>query len=73
MNDTHMQSIPALRSGARRTDAHMRREFGYIVAGQITQKLLDRGLITPGEFDRIMAKNRESFSPVIAGLIQSLS
>lgn len=48
----------------KRTDDDMRREFGYIAAGQITQKLLDKGLITPGEFDKIMAKNREK---ILAG------
>ena len=52
-----------------RTDDDMRREFYYIAAGQITQKLLDRGLITLGEFDKIMAKNREKFSPLIARFI----
>ena len=53
----------------KRTDDDMRREFGYIAAGQITQKLLDKGLITPGEFDKIMAKNREKFSPAIAKIM----
>ena len=47
----------------------MRREFYYIAAGQITQKLLDKGLITPGEYDKIVAKNREKFSPLIARFI----
>ena len=27
------------------------------------------GLITPGEFDKIMAKNREKFSPAIAKIM----
>ncbi len=53
----------------KRTDDDMRREFAYIAAGQITQKLLDKGLITPGEFDKIMAKNREKFSPAIAKIM----
>lgn len=52
-----------------RTDDDMRREFYYIAAGQITQKLLDKGLITPGEYDKIVAKNREKFSPLIARFI----
>ena len=47
----------------------MHREFCYIAAGQITQKLLDKGLITPGEFDKIMAKNREKFLPAIAKIM----
>ena len=52
-----------------RTDDDMRREFYYIAAGQITQKLLDKGLITPGEYDKIVAKNLEKFSPLIARFI----
>ena len=49
----------------KRTDDDMHREFCYIAAGQITQKLLDKGLITPGEFDKIMAKNRDNCSPAV--------
>lgn len=47
----------------------MRSEVSYIIAEQITKKLLDRGFITPGEFDKIMAKNREKFSPAIAKIM----
>lgn len=70
MNITEIQGVfhPELRIG--RTDDDMRREFRYIVACQITQKLLDRGFITTDEFESIMAKNREKFSPVIAKIMQ---
>ena len=73
MNDTSIQNTPFMTARVEHTDDHMRREFAYIVSGQITRKLLDRGLITPGEFDMIMAKNREKFSPAIAGFIQNLT
>ena len=73
MNVTSIQNTPFMTAKVERTDDHMRREFAYIAAGQITQKLLDRGFITQGEFDKIMAKNREKFSPAIAGFIQKLT
>ena len=69
MNITQIQGAFRPESMIKRTDNDMRREFGYITAGQITQKLLDKGLITPGEFDKIMAKNREKFSPAIAKIM----
>lgn len=48
------------------TDEEMRHEYDYILAEQLTGKLLEKGLITREEFDKIMVKNRESFSPFIA-------
>ena len=34
----------------------------------MTKKLLDRGLITEEEYDIIMTKNRQVFSPVLSDL-----
>lgn len=69
MNVTEIQGVFHPEQLVERTDDDMRREFYYIAAGQITQKLLDKGLITPGEFDKIMAKNREKFLPAIAKIM----
>ena len=69
MNITQIQGAFRPEQMIKRTDDDMRREFVYIAAGQITQKLLDKGLITPGDFDKIMAKNREKFSPAIAKIM----
>ena len=69
MNITEIQGVFWPEQMIKRTDDDMRREFGYIAACQITQKLLDGGLVTPGEFEGIMAKNREKFSPLIARFI----
>ena len=57
MNITQIQGAFRPEQMIKRTDDDMRREFGYIAAGQITQKLLDKGLITSGEFDKIMAED----------------
>ncbi len=68
MNVTEIKGSP-LSSKPEHTDEEMRSEVSYIIAEQITKKLLDRELITPDEFDKIMAKNREKFSPLIARFI----
>ena len=38
------------------TDQEMQNEYNYILAEQLTKKLLDRGLISEEEFNKIMAK-----------------
>ena len=39
------------------TNEEMQHEYDYFLAEQMTKKLLDKGLITQDEFDKIMAKN----------------
>ncbi len=53
----------------RPTNEEMQNEYNYILAEQMTRKLLDRGLISVDEFDKIMAKNRRSFSPFISKIL----
>lgn len=50
----------------RPSDAELQNEYNYILAENFTKKLLEKGLISVGEFNKIMAKNRESFSPFFA-------
>jgi len=38
-------------------------EYDYIRTEQMTKKLLDKGLITVDEFNKIMKLNRQIFSP----------
>lgn len=51
------------------TDAEMQNEYNFILAEQMTKKLLDKGLISVDEFNKIMAKNRRSFSPYISRIM----
>ena len=51
------------------TQEELQREYDYIRAEKLTRKLLDLGLITIEEFDKIMALNRESFSPALARIM----
>ena len=54
----------------RPTNEEMQNEYNYILAEQMTRKLLDQGLISVEEFDKIMAKNRRSFSPYISKIMR---
>lgn len=51
------------------TNEEMQNEYNYFLAEQLTKKLLDEGLITVDEFDKIMVKKRQSFSPFISKII----
>ena len=73
MNITAITGSPFSVPRIERTDEDMRHEFRYNVAEQITQKLLDSGYITPVEFHKIMAKNREKFSPAIAKIVPRIT
>ena len=47
----------------------MQEDFDYMMAQKMTQALLENGLITNDEFDKITAKNKERFSPFMAELM----
>ena len=51
------------------TDQEMQNEYNYFLAEQMTKKLFDKGLISVDEFNKIMVKNRRSFSPLISKII----
>lgn len=51
------------------SDDEMQNEYDYLLAEQMTEGLLTKGLITKDEYERIMAKNRRSFSPFLSKII----
>lgn len=51
------------------TNEEMQNEYNYFLAEQLTKKLLCEGLISVDEFNKIMAKNRYSFSPFLSKII----
>jgi hypothetical protein len=51
------------------TKASFKNEHDYLVAENLTKKLLEKGFINQSEFDKIMAKNRETFSPFLAEIM----
>ena len=62
MTDKRKQRIAV----SRPSDVELQNEYNYILAENFTKKLLEMGLVSEGEFNKIMAKNRESFSPFFA-------
>lgn len=50
----------------RPTDDELQNEYNYILAENLTKKLLEKRLISVDEFDKIMEKNRRSFSPLFS-------
>ena len=51
------------------TEEQMRRDYYYYRVQKIIKLMLDEGLITDDEFNRIMKLNRQSFSPNLADIM----
>lgn len=50
----------------------LQRDFDFFVAQQLLKKLLDKGMITSGEFDKITEKNRRTFSPYLSEIMPKM-
>lgn len=51
---------------SRPTDAELQNEYNYILAENLTKKLLEKGQVSVDEFNKIMEKNRRTFSPLFS-------
>ena len=51
------------------SETELKNEHDYLVAESLTKKLLEKGLITQTEYKNIMAKNRITFSPLLAEIM----
>lgn len=47
----------------------LQREFDYIQAEKLLRKMLEKGLITEVEFNKIDALNRQTFYPFLAKIM----
>ena len=47
----------------------LKREFDYIQAEKLLRKMLQKGLITEAEFNKIDVLNRQTFSPFLAEIM----
>lgn len=72
MKMTEGQSVP-VSSGVKFTADTLQREFDYYIAQKRLKKLLDAGLISEGEFNKITEKNRQSFSPFLAEIMPKMT
>ena len=62
-------SLATATPARRMTMEAMQADFEYRMAQKITKKLLDQGLISLCEYDKISALNREKFSPFMPELL----
>lgn len=53
----------------RMTKEAMQKDFDYEMAQKITKNLIDEGLISSDEYDRISALNAQKFSPFYGNLM----
>ena len=47
----------------------LQREFDYYRAEKLLHQMLDKGLISKEEFNKIMLLNRETFSPMLTQIM----
>lgn len=67
MNITELKpGMPMAADLPKTTDAELQNEYNYILAENFTQKLLEKGLISMDEFNKIIEKNKAVFSPFFA-------
>lgn len=65
---TEPSSSPALLK-SRMTEEQMRGDYKYCMAQKIIKEMLDKGLISVDEFNKISERNRQTFSPYLAEIM----
>lgn len=51
------------------SEEQMQNEFDYMMAQQLLKNMLEKGMISLAEFDKISALNLEIFSPELASIM----
>ncbi len=51
------------------TQEQLQQEFNFLQAERITKKLLEKGIITTDQYDRIMAENKRTFPTFLAPIL----
>ncbi|MFT8313451.1 MAG: SHOCT domain-containing protein [Clostridium sp.] len=51
------------------TQEELQREYDYIIAQKILKSILEKGLISVDEFNKITELNRQTFSPYLAEIM----
>ena len=70
MKVTKLEDVDSVKYEAKKpTETEIKNEHDYLVAESLTKKLLEKGLITQAEYKEIMAKNRITFSPLLAEIM----
>ncbi len=53
----------------KRTDEQLQNEYDYILAQKMLESILEKGLITNDEFNKITELNRQYFSPFLVEIM----
>ena len=70
MKVTKLEEVESIKYKAEKlTEASLQNEHDYLVAERLTKRLLEKGLLTQDEFDKVMAKNRKTFPPLLAEIM----
>lgn len=70
MKVTKLEDVESIQYKSEKiTEDALQNEHNYLVAESLTKKLLEKGLITQAEFEKIMAKNRIKFPPLLAEIM----
>jgi hypothetical protein len=54
---------------SRMTEEQLCGDYKYCIAQKMTKALLDKGLISVDEFNKISERNRQTFSPYLAEIM----
>ena len=70
MKVTKLEDVDSIQYRSEKlTEEALQNEHDYLVAMKITKKLFEKGLISQDEYDKIMAKNRKTFPPILAEIL----
>lgn len=76
MNDENKTVTKIIESGrspafmkSRMTEEQLCGDYKYCIAQKIIKEMLDKGLISVDEFNKISEKNRKTFSPYLAEIM----
>lgn len=70
MKVTKLEDVHSIQYKAEKlTEAALQNEHDYLIADRLTKKLLEKGLISQDEYDKIMVKNRKTFPPLLAEIL----
>ena len=55
------------------TTEELEQEYDYYMAQKLLEKMLGTGLISVAEFNKITAKNRQTFSPFLSEIMPKMT
>lgn len=65
---TDMESLPVVNE-TNVTDEQLKQDCCYYIAQKLLMAMLEKGLVSADEFNKITMKNREIFSPYLAEIM----